>query len=103
VTPPTFTPDQADASSVSNTALPIPETYLKLEYSMTGTDGWTTFPTNAADATFFSDSDDTSCVSSFTSGTLAFSIHCTDNTKFAAAGTYDVYARYSLQWSQVES
>jgi hypothetical protein len=73
-----------------------------LQYSI-NSGAWTSFPASAAAATFFSANDDTTCVSSFTDVASVWQISCSDNSKFAPAGTFVVNFRYSAQWTTVSN
>ena len=75
-----------------------------LQYSTDGGTTWETFPDQGINALFFSTNKDSSCVTSVNPTTFAFTLYCTDNTKFASdgTGTYTVKLRYSAQWVKVE-
>jgi hypothetical protein len=103
ITPPTFTAvATADHSSWGNTLIPVQTLYTVLEYSLDGST-WNLFPDNAGNVLLFSTNKDASCVTSVNSQTYAFTLYCTDNTKFAASGTgtYVVNLRYTAQWTKV--
>jgi hypothetical protein len=95
VVPPTFSRVAASDSAYDNTALPIQNIFVILQFSTDNGSTWNMFPTDKDNVLFFSTKGDTSCVSSLTPSTYAFTISCSDNTKFAASGSTSVKLRYS--------
>ena len=61
------------------------------------------FPTNPLEAKLFSDSNDTTCVTSIDSTTYSFKLYCTDTTKFGySTGSKTVNLRYITKYTTVE-
>lgn len=83
--------------------MPIQSIHTILEYSTDGGTVWNLFPPSGSEVLFFSTKNDASCVSYVNSLTYAFTLSCTDNSKFAADGTGEktVKLRYSAQWVKV--
>jgi hypothetical protein len=90
----------SDSSNTYISSIPIQPYTVYLQYeSPSSSSNWVTFPPSAGNIKFFSDENDSSCVTSFDPLSLTLKLKCSDLTKFAKGGTKSFNIRYFAQYT----